>query len=165
MNDDPHRSPPEASHAGLDLLRRLVLAILVLGMLGTAVELLLTAHTEDLAQWIPLLLIGAAFVVLGWHLLDGRGVSLRVFRWTMVLFMVSGVVGILMHYQAKAEFQMEMDPSLGGAALFWQAIRTISPPALAPGVMIQLGLLGFAYTFRNPALAISNGNLQTTTGE
>jgi cation transport ATPase len=148
----PFQAEPGENINVLPLLRRFVLVILVLGMLGTAAELALTSHTEDLAQWIPLLLILAAFLVLGWHALDRRRTSLRVFRWTMVLFVISGVAGIVLHYQAKAEFQMEMDPSLDGAALFWQAIRTISPPALAPGVMIQLGLLGFTYTFRNPVL-------------
>jgi hypothetical protein len=41
---------------------------------------------------------------------------------------------------------------LAGWQLFWQAIRSKTPPALAPGVMIQLGLIGLAYTYRDPAL-------------
>jgi hypothetical protein len=37
-------------------------------------------------------------------------------------------------------------------ALFWQAIRAKTPPLLAPGAMVQLGLLGLAYTYKHPLL-------------
>ena len=37
-------------------------------------------------------------------------------------------------------------------ALFWKAMAAKTPPALAPGAMTQLGLLGLAYAFRHPAL-------------
>ena len=151
--------------AALPTLRRFLLVILLLGMLGTGAELLLTSHTEDLAQWVPLVLIAAALIVLAWHGIGRGGASLRVFRWLMVLFMISGVAGMILHYEGKAAFQIEMDPSLDGMALFWQAIQTISPPALAPGVMIQLGLVGLAYAYRNPLLQASNGNLSKTTGD
>jgi hypothetical protein len=133
-----------------------LLCILLFGFLGIGAELLLTDHTEDLLQWIPLILIAMALIVLGWHAADRRALSLRVFRGTMFLFIISGVAGVLLHYRGKAEFQLEMDPSLEGTALFRKAIRTKSPPALAPGVMIQFGLLGLAYTYRHPALGDSN---------
>jgi hypothetical protein len=45
-----------------------------------------------------------------------------------------------------------MDAALSGLALYQKAILAKSPPALAPGAMIQLGLIGLAYTFRHPAL-------------
>jgi hypothetical protein len=70
----------------------------------------------------------------------------------MVLFVISGGVGMLLHYQATTEFQLEMDPALTGWALFRKAIVAKAPPALAPGAMTQLGLIGLAYTFRHPAL-------------
>jgi hypothetical protein len=47
------------------------------------------------------------------------------------------------------EFQLEMDPSLQGVNLYRKAILAKTPPALAPGAMIQLGLIGLAYTFRS----------------
>jgi hypothetical protein len=58
-----------------------------------------------------------------------------------------------LHFEVNMEFQREMDPALAGMALFQKAILAKSPPALAPGAMIQLGLIGLAYTFRHPALA------------
>ena len=42
--------------------------------------------------------------------------------------------------------------SLAGMALFWAAIGAKAPPLLAPGSMVQLGLLGLAYTYKHPAL-------------
>ena len=51
----------------LNKARRLLLAILLLGLAGTCAELLLLNHMEDLRQWIPLTLIGASFIVLAWH--------------------------------------------------------------------------------------------------
>jgi hypothetical protein len=60
-----------------------------------------------------------------------------------------------LHFQVNMEFQLEMDPALAGMALFRTAILAKSPPALAPGAMIQLGLIGLAYTFRHPALVPS----------
>jgi hypothetical protein len=57
-----------------------------------------------------------------------------------------------LHFQVNMEFQIEMDPALSGWPLFQKAILAKTPPALAPGSMIQLGLIGLAYTFRHPAL-------------
>ena len=66
--------------------------------------------------------------------------------------MISGAVGMYLHFQVNMEFQLEMDPALTGMSLFRKAILAKAPPALAPGVMTQLGLIGLAYTFRHPAL-------------
>jgi hypothetical protein len=52
---------------------------------------------------------------------------------------------------------MESNPSLAGWDLVWQAIGGKTPPLLAPGAMIQLGLVGLAYTYKHPALGRSKG--------
>jgi hypothetical protein len=69
----------------------------------------------------------------------------------MVLFVVAGALGVYYHYVANVDFQREVDPSVQGMALFWKAMSAKTPPALAPGAMAQLGLIGLAYTFRHPA--------------
>jgi hypothetical protein len=61
------------------------------------------------------------------------------------------------HYIANVEFQREVDPSIGGTALFWKAMGAKTPPALAPGSMLQLGLIGLAYAYRHPAGASVRG--------
>ena len=52
-----------------------------------------------------------------------------------------------------------MDPALSGMALFQKAILAKAPPALAPGAMTQLGLIGLAYTFRHPAMGSREDNM------
>jgi hypothetical protein len=71
----------------------------------------------------------------------------------MIAFVASGLAGVYFHFQGSAEFKLEGNPSLRGWALFWEAIRGKTPPLLAPGAMIQLGLIGLAYTYKHPALS------------
>lgn len=134
-------------------LRGFLLALFVIGLFGAGGELLLLGHTEDFRQWIPLALMSLSLIVLGWHIVDrSRRASLRIFQITMLLFVASGFAGMLLHYRANAEFELEMYPAMQGVELFWKAIKGATPPTLAPGTMIQLGLLGLAYTYRHPAL-------------
>jgi hypothetical protein len=125
----------------------------VAGMAGTATELLFQRHFEDPSQLIPLVLIGVALSSTLWHLLQRGPGSLRILQITMVFFIMAGLVGMYLHYGANVEFQHEIDPSLGGLDLFWKAMAAKTPPALAPGSMAQLGLIGLAYTYRHPATA------------
>ena len=134
------------------MLRTMLLAIFLLGSVGSGVELLLLNHLESLLQWIPLVLILLSFCVLGWHAVRGNTASTRAVQGTMVAFIAAGLAGVYLHHQGSVEFKLESNPSMAGWQLFWQAIRSKSPPALAPGVMIQLGLIGLAYTYRHPAL-------------
>ncbi len=66
----------------------------------------------------------------------------------MLLLMLSGASGSVLHFRANMEFKREMDPSLSGMALFSSVLQAKAPPALAPGNMALLGLLGFACVFR-----------------
>jgi hypothetical protein len=146
-------------------IRGILLTILVLGMLGTGAELLLIKHTEDPKQWIPLLLISASFFVLIWHAAQRRRLSLRFFQAVMVAFIAAGVAGFYFHYRGSVEFKLESKPSLKGWALFWEAMGSKAPPPLAPGVMIQLGLIGLAYAYRHPVLTGSKNNESKNEGE
>lgn len=160
-------SSTTASRGGetIATIRGILLAILVLGMLGTGTELLLIKHTEDPKQWIPLLLIAASFFVLIWHAAQRRRRSLRFFQAVMIAFIVAGVVGFYFHYRGSVEFKLESKPSLKGWALFWEAMGSKAPPPLAPGVMIQLGLIGLAYAYRHPVLVASKNNESKNEGE
>jgi hypothetical protein len=135
------------------IIRKVLLAILLLGMLGSTTELILLKHTEDFRQWIPLTLLAAALSVFAWHVVNASPANLRLIHWLMIAFIASGVAGVYFHFQGSAEFKLEGNPSLHGWALFWAAIRGKAPPLLAPGAMIQLGLIGLAYTYKHPALS------------
>ena len=140
-----------------DAARRILLAILLLGVIGIAVELLLLGHDEDFNQMIPLGLAAATLIASVVVTVRPSFATVRVFQLVMVLLVVSGALGMYFHFRANIEFQLEMDPSLRGLALFRKAILAKAPPALAPGAMTQLGLIGLAYTFRHPALAPRGG--------
>ena len=133
-----------------DTARRILLGIFLVGAGGIAVELWLLNHYEDLDQVIPLGLAAAGSLALLLAAARPTAATVRILQVVMVLFVVSGFLGVWYHYQATTEFQLEMDPSLRGWALFRKAIVAKAPPALAPGAMIQLGLIGLAYTFRHP---------------
>ena len=132
-------------------VRRLLLFTLVLGLVGTGAELFLLQHYDDAWQLAPLVLIGAALIVLGLHgVAPGRG-TIRGLQALMALFIVSGVAGTGFHYKANSEFELEMNPALAGFNLFRESLSGATP-ALAPGTMIELGLIGLAYTYRHPRL-------------
>ena len=146
-----HREPDTP----ITTLRLALFLILLLGMLGTGAELILLSHTEDRLQWIPLALILLGLLTAGWHWARRSAPSLRVFQVILCGFIASGFAGMYFHYQGSAEFKLESNPSLRGWSLFREAIRNKAPPLLAPGVMIQLGLLGLIFTYRHPALGRS----------
>lgn len=136
-----------------DTARRILMAILMLGIAGISVELWLLDHVEDAYQLIPLGLNAAAVLVAALVAVRPSATLIQLFRGVMILMLISGAVGVWLHYQVNTEFQLEMDPQLSGLALFRKSIVAKAPPALAPGAMVQLGLIGLAYTFRHPASA------------
>jgi hypothetical protein len=146
-------------------LRRLLLVIFLLGLMGTAAELVLTDHYETFLQYIPLLLIALAFPALAWLSLGPNVASVRAWQVLMLLFAASGVIGFALHMQAKVAFTAEVNPALSGVALYWEALQSTSPPALASGIMLQLGLLGLAYTYRHPAVSPESRQVATKKGE
>jgi hypothetical protein len=146
----------ESPAATLVILRRLLLGILLFGLVGTASELMLIGHDEDGWQMIPLVVLLLAIITSAVLLAtSAASTALRAFRGAMVLLMLSGAMGSVLHYRANMEFKLEMDPSLGGFALFSSVIRAKAPPALAPGNMALLGLLGLACVFRLDQSSVS----------
>ena len=138
--------------AALARIRWAVLALVALGTIGMSVELLLIGHREDSNQAIPLVVAAAGLLTIAAVVVRPRAGLLRLLQFVMLTYAGSGIIGIALHYQANAEFQREIDPALTGLALFWKVVEATAPPALAPGVMVQLGLLGLVFTYKHPAL-------------
>jgi hypothetical protein len=132
-------------------VRRLLLSTLVLGIVGTCAELLLLGHFDDWKQLIPLALFAIALLLLLWHAVHTGAAPLRALRITMFAFVLSGGIGVLLHYRGNVEFELEMYPSTAGLALFKKAM-TGATPTLAPGTMVVLGFVGLAYTLGHPRL-------------
>lgn len=122
-------------------IRRALLTLFAAGALGTGVELILLGHTEVPWQWVPVVLTLASPLVAGWYGLSRRTISRRALQATMILFVLSGPVGLLLHYRGNVEFALEMEPNARGLALVREAL-TGATPALAPGTMMLLGAMG-----------------------
>jgi hypothetical protein len=134
-------------------IRQWLLGVLVFELMGTLVELLLLKHFEEVLQWVPLVLITLTLMLIAWLAARPQRINLRAFRATMAALVLAGVVGVGLHLRGAAEFQMETDPSQPRWNVFKKALQVQAPPALAPGVMLQMGLLGLIYAYRHPGAA------------
>lgn len=148
----------------MEAVRRLILALLAFGLVGTSVELVLMEHYEDSWQAAPLGVIAAGLAAVGWQSVRPTRGGLRVLRLVMVTFVLSGGVGVLLHFRGNLEFQVENDPNQTRSALFWKVMRAHAPPALAPGLMAQLGLLGLIYAYKHPASASAGERAPANSG-
>jgi hypothetical protein len=142
--------------ASLSQMRRLVLAIVLLGSSGLTAELLFIEHFESWQQWIPLAALLVGFAAGALLAVRPSRPAVRAFQVLMGLFIVAGLAGLYLHYVGNVEFERERHPELRGVALVWESLRGATP-ALAPGAMIQLGLLGLVFAYRHPALSRGRG--------
>jgi hypothetical protein len=134
----------------VEVLRRWILGVLVLGLAGTITELVLLEHYEQPLQFVPLVLIAAAVATLAFEVRRHDAASRRALLIVMGLFVLAGFVGFVAHFFGSAEFQLELNPEMGRWELIEKVLRAKAPPLLAPGMMLQLGLLGLAYVFSDP---------------
>ena len=110
-------------------LERFLLGIFVLGLGGTAAELLLSGHTESGLQWIPLALMALALPAVAhqWTRTTAS-LPLRAVRW---LFLASGVVGSVREVVRIEEPSLPGSGSdgaagVGGAGISSGAERTLA---------------------------------------
>ena len=143
---------PEASgRRGPVSLRQGLLLIFVLGSVGLGAELLLLDHFEEWRQQVPLVLLALGIVLVAARARYRGVVVLRLFRLTMLAYVLGGIAGFWFHTGANMDFELEMYSRLSGWDLVSRTARG-ALPVLAPGALIQLGLIGYLYTHRHPAL-------------
>jgi hypothetical protein len=133
------------------LFRRLLLALMLLGMLGLMAELLLLEHFENAWQWVPLVALALGFLLALAVWVRPGPATLRAFRAISAVFVAAGALGMYLHLDGNVEFERESDASIRGLPLLWEALHGATP-ALAPGALAQLGLLGLLLAYRHPAL-------------
>jgi hypothetical protein len=143
------------------VVRQCLLAVLAFGLVGSGIDLVLLGHYETAVQAVPLVFIALALVVLIWHRIRGDRLSMRALQAMMVLFFIAGVAGAGLHLKGAVEFQVEIDPSQSRWDLLTKAMHAKAPPIMAPGVMVQLGLVGLVYAYRHPALDASTFRSQS----
>ena len=146
---DTQRADVISAGQVLELLRVAILGVLVLGITGTVIELLLLEHDEadKPLQFVPLILIAAGVAAIIWHLARPGWPTLRTLQVVMVLYVLSSFVGFLAHFYGSAEFVLDLNPEAGTLEILEKALHAKAPPLLAPGMMMQLGLLGLAYVY------------------
>lgn len=131
-------------------LSSLLLATWLFSLLGVGAELLLIGHFEDWPQMIPLALIVVGLGTGLWYARVPTPSSDRVFSLSLAVMFASGLVGQVLHYRGNMEFELESDPAITGWNLF-VASMTGATPALAPGTMALLAVVGYAWRLsRNP---------------
>ena len=135
-------------------MRKLILGLLIAGMAGLLAELYLLDHYEVLWQWAPVVALLAGLAAAFAVAVRPAPATLRPFQVVMALFVVVGLIGVGLHLRGNFEFEREMDPSAGGVRLFREALSGAFP-SLAPGALVQLGLLGLIHAWKHPALGRS----------
>lgn len=136
----------------LSLIRRGILALLAFGCVGLIGELVLLEHYEELPQLVPLVLLSLTLVTIVWHWTSEGRRSLRAFQVVMLALIIAGAVGIFLHFGSNYEFERELEPDLAGLP-FWIEVLRGATPTLAPGTLVQFGLLGLLYAYRHPSLS------------
>jgi hypothetical protein len=134
------------------VLRRLILALLTFGLIATTGELFALGHYKEAWQLVPIACLVGSLLVIAWHVFFGGAASLRVLRFIMFVTLLVGLTGVVLHFRESRAFQLDANPDLSGLPLILKVLRAKSPPALAPGAMVQMGLLGLIYVFRHPML-------------
>lgn len=158
---DPNSSTSRPS--ALTAVHRGLMWILLLGLVGLEVELFLLKHTDGVWQILPLVLLGAGLVVVAWYAGRRSALSARVLQGAMWLYIASGVAGTLLHFKGNVVYEQESNPGLSGRELYRGAVQG-STPTLAPGAMIQLGLLGLIVVFSGNLLRGVDAASETADG-
>lgn len=139
----------------LPLIRRGMLAVLVFGCAGLIGELVLLEHYTELTQLPPLVLCALAIVAVIAHWIGGGAKTVRALQVLGLLMVLSGGLGVFFHGEENLEHAKkdaeEYNEATSGSA-FWMNVIKGDAPSLAPGTMIQFGLLALLYAYRHPSL-------------
>ena len=134
-------------------LRRLLLVLLLIGLTGSAIELVLLKHYENGWMLLPFAAITLGLIAALSRLARPGRRTVTWLRVAMLPLIIGGGLGMVLHDNGGREFQADMDPTLSRWQLFWKVVHMQAPPALAPGLLVQLGLLGLVATYRDPLSA------------
>ncbi|MDO8364729.1 MAG: hypothetical protein Q7V88_17695 [Actinomycetota bacterium] len=153
---DPHS--PRADTA--DLLRKAMLALAVLGVLATTVELATLRHwktTDQVIPWVVLGVVAAAVLALIVH---PTPPTIKAVRTLAVLGIASGLYGLFVHVKSNYDVAIldyrytDTWPTMSLWSKLWAAATGgVGPsPVMAPAVLSQCAIcLAFA-TLHHPRL-------------
>ncbi len=139
----------------LPLLRRGMLAVLLFGCVGLTGELVLLEHYAELTQLVPPVLCVAMGLAIVAHWIGRGGKSVRAIQTLALLMVLSGAMGVFFHGEENLEHareDAEEDAVAAEGSSVWVTVAKGEAPLLAPGTMIQFGLLALLFAYKHPAL-------------
>jgi len=143
-----------------DILRRGLLGLAALGVIGTTVELVFLRHwgsTVALIVWPTMLVLAASLWVMLRH---PSAVAVRRVRYLAAVVVVVGALGVLVHSITNFEaapLDREYEktwPTMSTPQQVWLAAtgQVGSAPTLAPGALVEIALGLMLATVAHPAL-------------
>lgn len=156
MADSSSASTP-CDPTDASLLRRALRALVLFGTTGLFAELVLLEHWHDSTQAIPLALLAMALAVTGLHVVSPTRRSAWLFQRVMGALVIVGALGVILHLRGNFEFEREILSDRAQGSILLRALQGATP-TLAPGALLQLGLLGWIadadlrrFIFRSPS--------------
>jgi hypothetical protein len=137
----------------LSRLRQGVLALAFLATLMVPLELLLIEHYEEPFMLIPFVLSGLALLAMSMVLIWPNKNVLRFFQVVMVLLIIGSLLGVFFHLSGNLEVVEEVHSDLRGLPMIWEVLSSAAP-ALAPGLLAQVGLMGLLYSYKHPVFKL-----------
>jgi hypothetical protein len=142
------------------LLRAGVIGLVVLGLVGTTLELVFLAHWDSTAQSIVWPGVIAIAVGLGLLLIVPRRATITLVRLLSVAVLAIAALGIWFHVQENLgagpldrHFADRWDSMSGPEQLWAASTGSVGPaPVLAPGALAEISLALLLATVAHPAL-------------
>lgn len=125
-------------------LSKLLFAAICFMGLGLGLELFLLWHFEDPWQLMPIICIGAILTSFIWYRFRSQATSLLLYKLSLGLSVLVGLVGVFLHFKANYEFEVEINPRAETSQLILKSF-TGAMPVLSPGSMIIYSIIGYAY--------------------
>jgi len=122
-------------------LIRITIAALLFGL---GLELWLIEHYEDVLQFIPLLCVALAGILLIADRYSNAAWIRKSFRALLIINAICAVVGVYLHLKANFEFEKEIYVNETTLNLLINSFSG-ALPVFAPGSLIILSLLGMLY--------------------
>lgn len=141
-----------SSNTILQRLRVFLLALSAFMLVGVVIELVLSEHTEEPAQFLPFILCGLGMVAILATLVRPQRLTLRALQAVMVVVVLGSLFGIYEHLESNVTFELDMRP---GAVLGDVIVKALigAAPLLAPGMLAMAAAVALAATYYHPALA------------
>src|SRR5688500_700970 len=111
----------------IETIRLAILAILLVGLVGTLIELYLLRHTEGAWELLPVILLGVSLLVLVGYAVTRSAIIVRLIQLVMLAFVVTGLTGVVLHFRVNEQYARESDPSISGWALYREAAYGATP--------------------------------------